>query len=127
MTETITEIIRVKVTDEEKAQLAAAYKHLEEAVAIMKRVRDDTGARGRAMILKDANDMDGVYTINTSDIMQDCVNGVDSAMLRLWGCLCKGYCFYDHDGEYEDGGTDPDFEEWIGQQEQEARDRAWEG
>ena len=127
MTETITEIIRVKATDEEKAQLDAAYKHLEEAAAILKRVRDDTGERGRAMILKDENDMDGVYTINTSDTMQECVDSVDCAMLMVWACIHQGYYYYDHEGEYEDGGTDPDFEAWLGQQEQEARDRAWEG
>lgn len=127
MKETITELIRVKVTEEEKAQLDAAYKHLEEAVAIMRRIRDDTGERGRAMILKDENDMDGVYTINASDTMQECVVRIDGAMAMALACIHKGYYLYDHDGEYEDGGTDPDFEAWIGQQEQEARDRAWEG
>lgn len=127
MKETITTIIRVKTTDEEKAQLDAAYKHLEEAVAIMKHVRDKSGERGRAMILKDENDMDGVYTINASDTMQECVDSVGGAMVRVWACVHKGYYLYDYEGEYEDGGTDPDFEAWIGQQEQEARDRAWEG
>ena len=127
MKETITELIRIKVTDEEKAQLGIAYKHLERAVAIMKHVRDKSGERGRAMILKDANDMDGVYTINASDTMQECVDSVSAAMVMAWACIHKGYYLYDHEGEYEDGGTDPDFEEWIGQQEQEARDRAWEG
>lgn len=127
MTETITELIRVKVTDEEKEKLDAAYNHLVEAVRIMKRIRDEAGDRGREMIRKDANSMDGVYTLHTSDTMQECVDSVCGAMVMVWGCVHKGYYLYDHDGEYEDGGTDPDFEAWIGQQEQEARDRAWEG
>jgi hypothetical protein len=127
MTETITTIIRVKVTDDEKAQLGIAYKHLERAVAIMKHVRDKSGERGRAMILKDENDMDGVYTINASDTMQDeVVDRVKDAMVFVLG-IQQGYYYYSYNGEYEDGGTDPDFEVWLGQQEQEARDRAWEG
>ena len=127
MTETITELIRVKATDEEKAKLDAAYNHLVEAVRIMKRIRDEAGDRGREMIQKDANSMDGVYTLHTSDAMQGCVDSVEGARAIVYACSNHGYYFYDYEGEYEDGGTDPDFEAWIGQQEQEARDRAWEG